>query len=112
MREEMQKIKVIVKRPDEEVGHVTYISNSLENLQKTVDGYIQAVPLSEKLVMICNEQGKLLDLEPNFLLHKDMVCGTVIITGVKGDEFADIPSDFNLARWKQFLMNEELKAGW
>lgn len=27
------KIKVIIKRPDEQYGHVTNISNTLENLQ-------------------------------------------------------------------------------
>ena len=30
------KIKVIIKRPDEKAGHVTNISASLKNLQKTV----------------------------------------------------------------------------
>jgi len=33
-----QKIKVIIKRPDEKYGHVTGISRTLENLQKTVGG--------------------------------------------------------------------------
>ena len=51
----MAKIKVIIKRPDEEFGHVCNISNSLENLQKTVGGYIEAVPLTNKNVIICNE---------------------------------------------------------
>lgn len=30
------KIKTIIKRPDEQYGHVTHISQTLENLQKTV----------------------------------------------------------------------------
>lgn len=34
------KIKVIIKRPDEKVGHMTNISASLKNLQRTVDGPI------------------------------------------------------------------------
>lgn len=37
----MKKIKVIVKRPDEQYGHVCHISDRLENLQKTVEGYIE-----------------------------------------------------------------------
>lgn len=53
----MEKIKVIVKRPDEGIGHVTYISNNLKNLQNTVGGYIQVVPLAEDVLMICNEEG-------------------------------------------------------
>lgn len=31
------KIKVIIKRPDEEVGHVTWISNNLKVLQTHMD---------------------------------------------------------------------------
>ena len=30
------KVRVIIKRPDEEFGHVTNISPSLENLQRNV----------------------------------------------------------------------------
>ena len=41
------KIKVIIKRPDEKAGHVTNISASLKNLQKTVEGNIETV--SEEL---------------------------------------------------------------
>lgn len=37
-----QKISVIIKEPDKKPRHV-YISNTLENLQKTVGGYIETV---------------------------------------------------------------------
>lgn len=37
----MAKIRVIIKRPDEKIGHVCNISHTLENLQKTVEGYIK-----------------------------------------------------------------------
>lgn len=43
----MAKIRAIIKRPDEEYGHVTHISATLENLQKTVGGYIETVGLTE-----------------------------------------------------------------
>lgn len=33
------KVKVIIKRPDEKYGHVTNISTTLENLQRTVEGH-------------------------------------------------------------------------
>lgn len=32
------KIRAIIKRPDEEYGHVTNIANNLKNLQRTVGG--------------------------------------------------------------------------
>lgn len=101
------KRRVIIKRPDEEFGHVTNISTSLENLQRTVDGNIEMVTLSlhPRTVMICNEDGKLQGLERNFRYgyghFHDVVVGTVIIAGVDGDDLADIPIDFNT--WKTIL---------
>lgn len=105
----MGKIKVIVKRPDEGIGHVTYISNNLKNLQNTVGGYIQVVPLAEDVLMICNEEGKLLGLDPNFPFKAGKIYGTVIITGVDGDEFTDIPDNLTIHSWERFLINEFLK---
>ena len=56
----MRKIKVIVKRPDEKIGHVTYISNTLENLQKIVGGKIEVVHTGiSGLILILDEEGKL-----------------------------------------------------
>lgn len=57
------KMRVIVKRPDERFGHVCNISNSLKNLQRTVDGNIEVVRLTtsydgEPILMVCNEEGK------------------------------------------------------
>lgn len=98
----MTRIKVIIKRPDEEFGHVCNISNSLENLQKTVGGYIEAVTLTDGIVILCNEEGKLKGLEPNFHLPYDTMVGTVIICGTDGDEFGDIPEGF-FTTWKKLL---------
>ena len=105
----MAKIKVIIKRPDEKYGHVTHISPRLENLQKTVEGYIEMVTVIKGVILICNEEGKLRDMPYNFT-HRQMfgaiplqypIFGTVIACGVDGDEFADIPIDFN--EWKSLL---------
>lgn len=100
------KRKVIIKRPDEKYGHVTNISTSLKNLQKTVDGYIEIVTVlnNPKVVMICNEEGKLKNLQRNFrmgMTFPDIIRGTVIICGADGDDLADIPIDFDC--WKMLL---------
>ena len=109
-----KKIKCIVKRPDEQFGHVTWISDSLENLQKTVGGYIETVSIdNHELVLIVNEEGKLRDMPYNFsalcsahaydahVEWREVLYGTVIACGVEGDVFADIPIDFN--EWKALL---------
>lgn len=59
----MEKIKAIIKRPDETHGHMTWISNTLENLQRTVGGFIEVVPLTVNSVMILNEEGKIKNLD-------------------------------------------------
>ena len=65
--------RVIIKRPDEDYGHVTNISFDLENLQKTVGGPIEVVSLGksllgEPIMMIINEEGKIRDLPFNFMI--------------------------------------------
>ena len=105
-----KKIKAIVKRPDEQFGHVTLVSDSLENLQKTVGGYIETVTLDNGVVLICNEEGKLRDMPYNFTVRRmihnflpvsNPIFGTVIVCGADGDEFSDIPIGFN--EWKSLL---------
>lgn len=95
------KIKAIIKRPDEEFGHMTNISKRLENLQNTVGGYIECVSPDPRIVIICNEEGKLIGLEPNMKIPGDVLCGTIIVAGVSGDEFDDVP--INFSEWKQLV---------
>ena len=99
------KIKVIIKRPDEPIGHVAIINNTLERFQMTVKGYIEAVPLSRNSVIICNENGKIDWLDKNFKFgippFNDIIYGTVIICGTEGEEFADVPFDLKL--WEILL---------
>lgn len=95
------KIKAIIKRPDEEIGHMTNISPSLENLQKTVGGYIETVPITEKVMLLCDGEGKLKNREPNIWIGQELIVGTVIILGVKGEEFDDIPINFQT--WKELM---------
>ena len=101
----MEKIKVIIKRPDEKVGHVTYISNTLENFQKSVGGRIEAVPIGVRGAMIiCDEDGKSKPYETNFRMGMylpDRVVGTVVICGTDGEEFSDVP--ITLKEWKLIL---------
>lgn len=99
------KIKVIIKRPDEQYGHVTNISPSLKNLQKTVEGYIEQVSIGGSTVLICNEEGKIRNLERNFIIGfnfvTDIICGTAIIAGVDGEGLVDVPISFDV--WKRLL---------
>lgn len=94
-------MKVIIKRPDEPVGHVQTIPNDLKALQKIVDGHIETVYLDSGLVMIVNEEGKLRGLPVSFQTQYDTIVGTAVICGQCGDEFADVP--ITLRTWESIL---------
>lgn len=100
----MAKIKAIIKRPDEKFGHVAYISNTLKTFQRIVDGPIEVVHLTDNLVLVCNEEGKLRGLRKNFILgpiRRDVVVGRAFLAGVDGEGFCDCPVD--LPAWKALL---------
>lgn len=94
------KIKVIIKRPEDEFGRLVEVENELEVFQNIVEGYIETTGY-KNLVIICNEEGKLRGLQPNVVLGREMLVGTIIVCGASGDEFSDVPIDFK--KWKQIV---------
>ena len=97
----MEMLKAIIKRPDEDVGREYYVQNELKALQAIVDGHIEAVYLKCGAVLLCNESGKILDLEPNIRMPGDIVVGTIVLLGQDGEEFGDCP--ITLEEWKELL---------
>ena len=97
----MRKFRAIIKRPGEPAGHMTWISDSLANLQNIVGGPIEVVNLGGGVLMICNEEGKLSGLENNFMMPGDIILGTVIICGAGEEDFEDIPISMKV--WKSIL---------
>lgn len=102
------KIRVIMC-PAERPPYVTNISNTLENMQRTVGGYIEAVTMSESSVLIVNEEGRLIGLPENPTLSpwfEGGIMGDAFICGRDGDEFADLP------RWRVTQLLPLLKKSW
>lgn len=100
----MDKIKVIIKRPDEVVGREERIDNTLEAFQEAVGGYIETLTIlrNPDVIIIMNEDGKLMNLPYNFKIPGDTVHGDVIICGRDGDEFADVP--ISRQTWNSILL--------
>ena len=103
---EKGKIKVIIKRPDEKIGHATNISQG-GNIE-VVTSNIEAVTTGcIGVLIICNEEGKIKGLEPNFryvrygITSPDVIRGTAIICGFDGEEFVDVP--ITRQHWKTYL---------
>ena len=100
----MERIRVIVKRPDEKYGHVTNISNSLRNLQNTVEGYIETVTFPD-FVIICNEEGRIKGLPHNANIRGVDFCGDIIVCGADGENFGDV--GISLQKWKEIIDESE-----
>lgn len=91
---------VLVKKPGEPFKKVLFpdpkSGKQLEWLQEQVGGYIETVqvePLNAKLLLICNEEGKLLGLEPNICMNGDLIAGTVVIVSYKGEDMVHLTKE-------------------
>ena len=71
----MQKnIKVLVVEPNK-LPYEKVIKNNLEEKQKIVDGLIEYVSLDNNSLLVCNEEGKILGMEPNRIVGRDIIAG-------------------------------------
>lgn len=105
----MERIKAIIKRPDELYGHVCNISKSLENLQKIVEGYVETVYLTEDVVILCNEEGLLKNLPKNVKIHDHELVGTIIVCGFGVDgELTDVGITFDEWKYVVDVFNSEM----
>ena len=85
-----EKIRVVIKkvgkRPTEE-----YVENTLKSFQNIVGGNIEVFSVRNCLC-ICNEEGKINGLLPNFYYrgNNDVIMGDVCFVGAEGEDFASL----------------------
>ena len=95
----MNKLSVLIKEPGRAPRHVN-ISDSFQNLQKTVDGYIESIELYSDVVILCDEEAR--------IKQKPYCCtcdpiktdlyGTIVLIGTDGNGLCDLPGTFT--EWK------------
>ena len=109
MAKAKKEIRVIYKRVGFDPVEVT-VKNELEAFQALVGGYIETVPFANGAIMLVDEEGKLDGRPVNFPFKGDLICGSVVWVGTKGDSFTDCP--FSLSTFKFFypFYFEEVKA--
>ena len=73
-----KNIKVLVVEPNK-LPYEKVIKNKLEEKQKIVDGLIEYVSLDNNSLLVCNEEGKILGMEPNRIVGGDIIAGTFFI---------------------------------
>ena len=84
-------MRILVVEPERR-PEVREIDGSLKSMQEVVGGWIQALfPFDEPLALVCNDEGKLMNLPANRGLRDkngqiyDIVCGTFFLCGAPSD---------------------------
>ena len=84
-------MRVLVVEPERR-PEVKEIDDSLKEMQGIVGGYIQSIyPFAEPVALVCNDEGKLMDLPANRGLRDengqiyDIVFGTFFLCGAPAD---------------------------
>lgn len=80
----MTRVRHVIKR----AGHLPELREeefTLDYLRNVVGGSIELFQLGH-LCGYCNDEGKLLGLQPNFRTPGDYICGTVVIFGAYAGE--------------------------
>ena len=79
----------IIKNPGQP-AFTRQIENTLTAFQQLVGGYIQTINLPGRIIMIVNEEGKLMNLKPNFRFGNDLIVGTAVFVSADGEEFVGL----------------------
>ena len=83
-------MRILVVEPEQR-PEVKEIDDSLKTMQSIVDGLIQPVYLGDSVVLVCNDEGKLMNLPANRGLRDkdgpiyDIVSGTFFLCGAPAD---------------------------
>lgn len=73
-------MRILIIEP-QKVPYEAEIIKDLASMQKIVGGLIQAVDLDENTSLVCNEEGKLIGLEGNRRVGRDIIAGTFFLCG-------------------------------
>lgn len=97
--EREEQIRILLIEP-ESPPHLVQIENTLQNLQKLVEGYIEVLyPYSEPIALICNEEGKVNGLPLNRAVRNcdgemlDIIAGNFLIVGIDDCDFCSLTEE-------------------
>ena len=102
-------MKILVCEPGKH-PYVKEIEHTLENLQKEVGGYIQALyPFEEEVAVVCNEEGLFIEgLQWNRTVEKyGLIKGTFFVCGLGFEDFTGL-TDEQIEKYKALFWTPEL----
>lgn len=85
-----KQILVIRKEPGKSAEVEPLFENTLEAFQAAVGGYIEAVPVTQNLCILCNETGRIDGLPYNCKVMGFDFYGPILAVGTRDCEFASI----------------------
>ena len=93
------ELRILLLNPNEEAREAM-IEDSVPAIQNVVGGLFQAVyPFDDPVALVCNDEGKLLGLQPNRALRDkrgeiyDIICGPAFIVGLGDESFCSLSDD-------------------
>ena len=111
-------MRILVIEPERR-PEVREIDDSLEAMQELVGGLIQPIyPFDDSVALVCNDEGKLMDLAANRGLRDergqiyDIVCGTFFLCGAPADtdHFTSLTSE-QIERYQKLFYTPEMFWG-
>lgn len=75
-----QDLRIVLKKVGK-TPEIMNIENTLEAKQELVGGLIEIVGLTEDILLVCNEEGKLDNLLPNLMFDYDYIAGDCFFVG-------------------------------
>lgn len=113
--EDNSKITVIFAQPMKTIK-IIEIDNELEAMQKLVGGSIEEyMPFEDEVAIVCNEEGKLRELEPNRAIYdehgqlQEVICGDFFLchAPIDSDSYLSMPEDLKQKYEEKFKYPEQ-----
>lgn len=82
-------MRIVIKKVDQKPV-VKVVSGELKELQEIVGGHIECIDVGDNILCVCNEEGKLLGLRPNFIARTNIICGDVFFCSKGYEDFESL----------------------
>ena len=104
--------------PDLAIAHVylsifpqSKVGDTLEAIQQEVEGLFQPVYREEGVILCCNEEGKLIGMQPNRRIPGDIICGPFFLVGDDGEGGFCSLTHQQIQRYKEYFREPEQFTG-
>lgn len=95
-----KQIRVLVVAPLQKPV-IKMIENTLEAQQEIVEGDIEYINIEDDAVLVCNEEGKLMNLQANRRVGYDVIAGIFFIAHNDGSEYLKSLTDEQIEKYME-----------